>query len=234
VARYDFPPELRDGLPLGPLVTRIPSNAGRGRSYGFELLLARRRAAPAGKLDGWLAYSFGVARRAAHGFSYPFDFDRRHAVSLVGSFRPSTSLELSATVRAASGFPWTAPLGMRVSAVADADDRDGDGDSAELVPRREPAPFSGSYIRELDFGGLANRNRDRGPWFSRVDLRLAFRPGGGRFTFYLDVINALRHRNTLFPDYEWHVDPSGRGQARRRRQGTGLPLVPSLGIHVRF
>jgi outer membrane receptor protein involved in Fe transport len=210
-------------------VTREPANDGSGRSYGLELLLARRLAEGAG-FGGWLAYSFGHAQREAYGRRYPFDYDRRHALTAVASYRPWSALELSATARLASGFPRNTPRPRVVSAPDDRD-QDGDGNRDELVPSLDE---SGGVRFQLDFDDLPQRGRVRAPLYARLDLRVSFRPRRGRFAFYVDVINATGRRNSLMPEYAWETDEDQGGVRVRAVRGPSLPLLPSLGVHLRF
>jgi hypothetical protein len=233
---YDFPETLRGDVPTDPQITRIPTNDGSGRAYGLELLLSRKPSGPFGRLSGWISYTLLKTDREAFGVRSPFDYDRRHSLTVVAVLRPWPSVELSATARWSSGLPWTPALRTRVSAVADVDDRDGDGDRSELVPRR--AFEGGRYAYDLDFGGLDNRNSARGPAYARLDMRLSMRPHGrdGRWTFYLDVINVLRRRNPTFLYSTVGVDPiTQKGVVENGdNDGNALPLVPSLGVRFRF
>jgi hypothetical protein len=79
-------------------------NALTGDSWGIETLLQRRSA---NGLSGWIAYSYGQARRRdeAAGLEFDSDFDQRHTVTLYTSYRLNETLNLSAKFRYGSGFP---------------------------------------------------------------------------------------------------------------------------------
>src|SRR4030095_7750831 len=109
------PPSSRAALPGEPIVTTAPTNDGRGRAYGVDILLSRMSAPVSAKFRGWVSYTWGKAELDAYGRRYAFDYDRRHAGSAVGSFRASPKWELASTFRWATGFPRTAPLGVRVA-----------------------------------------------------------------------------------------------------------------------
>ena len=115
VGRYDFPDDLQWSVPAAPIITSFPGNDGRGESWGFDVFV-QKRPGPGARLSGWASYTYGRAWRDQYGLELPFDYDRRHALSLVGNWRISEKFQLAATLRAFSGFPRTPVLGLRVSA----------------------------------------------------------------------------------------------------------------------
>jgi len=233
VAQYDFPPELADSVPREPWITTFPTNDSRGQAYGFDLYVARRATSPRTRLTGWASYTLGVAKRTAYGRTYPFDYDRRHAFSLVGSLRLGASLTLSATARVASGFPRTPVLGLRVSAVPDSDDIDGDGNTSSLIPERDA---EGLLVYTSDLGGVSNLNSARLPVFARLDARLTYVPGWGRgrVRLYVDVINVLNRHNAGFIEPTLEHDPDSDVPRLVETREGWLPFFPSLGIHISF
>jgi outer membrane receptor protein involved in Fe transport len=226
VARYDFPAELTSSVPVDPIITSFPVNGATGESYGFDVLL-QRRPSPGARVTGWASYAWGRAERDEYGRRLPFEYDRRHAASLVGSWRMSTKWELGATLRAFSGFPRTPVLGLRVSA-----DEADDG-------RLEPAlDADGRYVYETTSGGVANLNTARLPVFLRLDLRLSWKPRGdeGRWLFYLDVINATNRQNVGQFDPRLEHDPASAFDQPRLlfEETAAIPFLPSVGVRFRF
>ena len=175
LATYDFPASLQSNLPANALITTAPTNDGRGRAYGFDLFVSRTSAPASARLRGWVSYSWGRAERESYGRTYAFEYDRRHAFSAVALYRLSDRWELATTTRIASGFPRTAPLGLRVAGTQDLLDRDRDGNVTELVPQIDAA---GNYYYAVDFGGVQNLNNARLPVFARVDARATWKPRG--------------------------------------------------------
>ena len=232
LAAYDFPAELQSSLPSERLITSRPTNDGRGRAYGFDVFVTRAPA-PGARLSGWASYTWVRAQRDAYGLTYPFEYDRRHAVSAVGSWRASDRLELSLTGRFASGFPRTPVRGVRVAATPDRLDRDGDGDREELVPDRAE---QGRLFWEIDLGGVSNLNTARLPAFARVDLRASWKPRGaaGRWQLYLDVINLFNRKNAGLLDPQLAYDPGADRPRVTYERDAGIPFLPSLGVRFRF
>ncbi len=232
VAGYDFPAELASSVPLAPQITSFPSSDARGRSYGVDLYLARPAAA-GGRLSGWLTYTWGKAVREAYARTYPFEYDRRHAASAVLQWRAKRWLDVGATLRAASGFPRTPVVGLRVAAVEDATDADGDGDRAELVPALDP---TGLLVWETDLGSVANLNTGSLPLFARLDLRLNFKPRGdaGRLSLYLDFINVTNRDNAGQIEARLEYDPASDRPRIVEERAAALPFLPSFGVRWRF
>ena len=71
--------------PATPRITTSPTNDGRGQAYGFDVYVARRATSPRHGSPAGSRTPTGVADATAYGRTYPFDYDRRHALSLVGS-----------------------------------------------------------------------------------------------------------------------------------------------------
>ncbi len=146
IARYDFPADVQWSIPTDRQITTMPENGADGRGYGFDLYLARKATSPGTRLTGWASWTWGIAERDAYDLTLPFDYDRRHAFTLVGSYRPSPKWEIAATGRASSGFPRTAPVGLRVNAV---EDPLSPGPVKTLIPERDSL---GNYVYTADYG----------------------------------------------------------------------------------
>ncbi|MCC7125653.1 MAG: TonB-dependent receptor [Acidobacteria bacterium] len=232
IGTYDFPLELADQRPTAPLVTSTPGNDGTGRAYGVEFYVARQARSSTDRVSGWASYTWGRAETTAYGRTFVSDYDRPHALSLVGSYRVSRLIELASTVRVQSGFPYSLPLGVRVAATEDTMDTDGDGNVTEFVPRRDA---TGLPVWTVDYGDVGNLNSGRLPAFARVDLRVTFRPGwqSNRWLLYAEVINLL-NRNNGELDAELAYDASSDRPRVTTVRDPSLPLLPSVGIRFRF
>jgi hypothetical protein len=226
VALYDFPDELASSVPTEAQITSFPENASRGRSWGVDVFL-HKRAAPGARLSGWAGYTYSSARRDEYGRSLPFEYDRKHAATLVGSWRFDAKWEAAATLRAYSGFPRTPVLGLRVAATETPEGR--------YVPALDA---EGRYVYETTLGGVANLNSARLPVFARLDLRVSWKPRGaaGRWLVYLDVINVTNRKNAGQIASTLEHDPlSTNGQPRLVEEpAAAIPFLPSVGVRFRF
>jgi hypothetical protein len=225
IARYDFPAELESSIPVAPQITTFPVNGASGRAWGVDVY-ASRRAGPGDRLGGWASYTYGRSDRDAYSRDYPFEYDRRHAFSAVGSFRLSGKAEVSATLRVASGFPYTPVVGLKASTVEVEQ-------TGKLVPRYDA---TGLVVWEVDVGDTTNLNTGRLPTFARLDLRASFRPRGpsGRWLFYLDVINVTNRQNAGAIDVHLEHDPASEYPRIVRERIAAIPFLPSFGVRFRF
>ena len=219
-------PPIRSSPPCRP-TTAV---AARTASTCSSRAPARRREA---RLTGWASYTWGKAERDAYGRRYPFEYDRRHAFTMVSSLRFTPRWELAATTRVASGFPRTAPLGVRVAGRED-DDRP----RRRRRHRRDPAgrDAAGLLVYAVDFGGVGNLNHARLPLFARVDARLTWRPRGaaGRWELYAEVINVLDRQNAGALDPRLAYDPASDRPRIVEQRDQAIPRLPTLGVRFRF
>lgn len=233
VSRYDFPADLQSSVPVEPLITTIPDNDGRGRAYGFDIFVSRPSAPAGSRVSGWASYTWGKASRNAYGRSAAFEYDRRHAFTVVAAYRFSPRWELATTTRVASGFPRTAPLGVRVAAAEDALDLDADGVTDELLPDQDA---TGLLVYEVDLGDIANINQARLPVFARADVRVTWRPRGaaGRWELYAEIINLLDRDNAGAFDPRLEYDPTSDQPRIVEVRDQSIPRLPTLGVRFRF
>lgn len=87
---------------------------GEGTSYGAEFLVRKTK----GKLTGWVGYTLSRSRRRIDGINlgewYNANQDRRHDVSVVGSWQVAPRWNVAGTWVFASGSPVTFPIGAYI------------------------------------------------------------------------------------------------------------------------
>jgi hypothetical protein len=233
VGRYDFPTALASSVPVDSVITTIPGNDARGRAYGFDLFASRTGGPADARLSGWASYTWGKAERDAYGGRYAFEYDRRHSFATVASYRLTQRWELASTIRVASGFPRTAPVGLRVASAEDLLDVDRDGITDELVPDIDP---DGRLVYAVDFGSVANLNQARLPVFARADVRATWRPRGaaGRWEVYAEVINVFNRKNAGAFDPQLEFDPDSDRPRIVEKRDQSIPRLPTIGLRFRF
>jgi TonB-dependent receptor-like protein len=231
VAEYNFPAALASNVPSTPQITTVPGNGASGSAYGADIFLQKRGTSSRDRVSGWLSYTWGHASIESYGRTYPFDYDRRHALSLVSTWRVRPRIRLAATFRAASGFPDTRPVGLRVASELGAGSVDGAPGS--LVPRVDRP--TGLYVWSVDLGGVDNLNTSRLPVYARLDLRATYqRSPTSRWQFYLEAINALNRDNAGQLSAELQYNPGADRPSLQLTPDGGLPRLPSFGIRVTF
>ncbi|MCX8050811.1 MAG: TonB-dependent receptor [Chlorobi bacterium] len=210
---------------IGDALTTIPVNSATGESFGIELFLQKFPDPGNRGFYGWIAYSFAFANRYRDGLVIPFNFDRRHTLSIVGGYRISEKLDVSFTFTYGSGFPWTYPVGIRPRIVQVRDTVTG-----QTVAKLD-TDWRG-VVFDVDRGGLANINRGRLPDYHRLDVRVTTYTDwfGWKWSWYLDIINVYNRQNVVGVFYR--VDRETLQLVERR--STMLPILPTIGFSVTF
>ena len=209
----------------------MPANIGTGRAYGVEFYAEKRATSAGTRLSGWASYTLGRAETTAYGRTFAADYDRRHALSVVSSFRVSRLLELATTFRAQSGFPHTPPLVVVPASVEDP--AAAAAGVTRLVPHYDNLGF---LVWSPDYGDTSNFNTARLPFFARLDLRVTFRPRwtNDRWQIYVEVINLLNRDNASELDVDLVYDPRSDRPQLTEVRGDALPLLPTFGLRYRF
>lgn len=168
--------KLDDLIVFDDRTTHTARNIGEGSARGVDLMLARRMSA------SWSAsatYSYSRARRddkLGEG-NYAADWDRPHALGMVGTWQPGDRWTLSAKWKYASGRPTDAFI-VHGDVLGDAG----------------PARFSKELTRT---------NAERLPAYHSLSLRADYQRRFGPLSLvaYLDVLNVYGRKNAN--GYEW-------------------------------
>ena len=204
LADYDFPAELAGSVPRDARITINPVNEGAGVARGLDVYLERLD--PAARVAGWVSYSYGRAERETYGQRYPFEYDRPHALNVVGRIGITESWSLAATGRLASGFPYTPAVGVRVAAVED--------DHGRLVPETDD---DGNLAYAADLGRARQPAAGAAPALrpARSPAHLPPRP----------LVGLRRGDQRPEPAERGGDRDRGGGESRRRSHGRGNPQL---------
>ena len=195
------------------LTTNLDSSLvyGKGESYGAEFFIKKNT----GKLTGWIAYTLSWTNQKFadlnFGETFPFKYDRRHVLSVTGSYEVSPKWNLSAVFVYSSGAVLTLPTG-RVSTL-----------NAATI-------FEGNYFL------YDGRNNFRMNAYHRLDLSATYHKK--RFIFkkpcefewIFGIYNTYSRQNPYFVYFQ--IDPlSNKPQAK---QVSLLPIIPSVSFNFKF
>jgi outer membrane receptor protein involved in Fe transport len=197
LARYDLPPDLPpDSAILEFRPTVDPESAGRGRASGLEVLLDRNR----GRVTGWISYTLGKSEHELFGRTVPFDFDRRHAVTLALNVVVTSKVRASVRSQHASGFPVT-PLHEEVVFNDDANVFPGPPPGTRFRPARRADGSLFVHTNLYDEPRISLLNSTRIAAYGRTDLRITYTVDK-RFEVYGEIINLFDRENftVLLPD----------------------------------
>jgi hypothetical protein len=200
---------------------------GRGRSFGFDLLVKRS----AGRLTGWTTLSLLRATRTfpdptAAGLegvpqtvTFPPIFDRRVDLDVVAQYRLGRRTDLGARFNFGSGVPYSRPVAQIV------------GFETDVVGGgyRLPRPFTNDPDLPV-YVVPGRRNQERYPDYHRLDvtLRRRYERRWGTLTPYAQVLNTYNRRNVLFYFYNYSDTPA-------TRSGISMfPVLPTVGVEATF
>lgn len=222
------PINVRDGwtdpmATIGDSLTSRPINSATGLAYGIELMFQKVAIMGENSLYGWISYALSWANRYRDGLTIPFNFDRRHALNIVGGWRAASWLDLSVTFTYGSGFPWTDAVGIAPRVVLRED-----AETGEKRPEID-VDWHG-VVFNVDRGGLENINQARLPDYHRLDIRGTTYADwfGLDWSFYLDIVNVYNRRNII--SRNWRVNRETL--ALEMRETAMLPILPTLGFNV--
>ncbi len=192
---------------------------GDGYAYGAEIFFQKN----IGRLNGWLSYSWSVARKKFHGLDYSTNWDRRHVFHIIGNYRLNRKWDLNLNLTYQTGQPYTPLLGYYIEQVSG---------SAIDVFRTIP-------------GG---RNSARYPVYHRLDLGAVYHKEvrGLPIEFFIQIVNTYWKKNVfryvytfgstangIDDDGDEKIDEPDEGRPRRLTIN-GLPIIPSIGVSIEF
>jgi TonB dependent receptor-like, beta-barrel/TonB-dependent Receptor Plug Domain/Carboxypeptidase regulatory-like domain len=210
--------EYRDGADFSfgvPVESQFTS--GTGVAYGLEFLLNK----PAGPFTGWLGYTLAWTSRTFpdlnYGRSFPPRYDQRHSISAVLTYRLGDHWEFGATWEYGTGQASTLPTGQYIFARIDGRDMH-DVRSGDLY---------------FDY---TERNAHRLPAFHKLDLSFVhkFRWFNLPFQFSINVYNAYNRANVFREILEVRPTAVPRAAKPVIRRITLFPIIPTLGLTVKF
>ena len=164
---------------------------GQGRAYGIEFFVKKNR----GKLSGWVGYTLSWTNRffddIMKGKPYPYKFDRRHDLSVVGTWVQSPRWKFSGTFVYSTGNAYTLPE-SRYFFEGQIIDQIGERNSFRL-PHYHRLDFSAVYTpnqeRASDTAKRGGRRRYKGEWvFAVYNVYSRLNP----FFIYLDNEGSLQ------------------------------------------
>lgn len=186
---------------------------GDGWSYGAEFF-ARR---DVGKLTGWIGYTLAWSWRRFEnqnsGEPFPYAYDRRHDVSVVGMYRFSDRTDISVTWVYGTGKAMT--LGVARYA-------------PDFMQLNTDYYYYG-YWNEIEY--YAGKNGFREPAYHRMDVALNRHKEKkwGTQTWSFGLYNAYNRQNPFFLYFGYDEN-----NTRQLRQVSLFPIIPSVSYSFNF
>ncbi|MBC9934938.1 TonB-dependent receptor [Chitinophaga qingshengii] len=188
--------------------------AGEGKSYGMELFLQKKT----GKLTGWIGYTLAWTYRTIpevnDGREFPYKYDRRHDLHIVGIYQLRKGIELSASWTYQSASPFTIPVSVYEKVVE---------------PLRDEGWFYFPSSQRVD-----GRNNVRLLAYHRLDLGISFiryKKNGLIRTWNVSVLNAYNRLNPFF----YYLETINPMEVQTSITSVSLmPVLPSVSYNLKF
>lgn len=184
---------------------------GKGWSYGVEMLVKKR----SGRYNGWISYTLSWTNQQFpdlnFGKVFPFKYDKRHDLSVVGIYNLNKKWSVSADFVFASGNVVTLPEG-RVNV------------------------YEGGDLYNGVFDVYTGRNNYRLGSYHRLDITATYKYKSSLFNknyeseFVVSIYNVYSHQNPYFI----YVDVDGVTHKPYAKQVSLLPIIPSVSYNFRF
>jgi len=178
---------------------------GDGEAYGAEFLIRKNE----GKLTGWIGYTLNWTWRRFDdinfGERYPFKYDRRHDLSIVGVYDFNDRISLSAAFIYGSGNAYT--LGEATY-------------SSDI-----PSGGFGNTFFTTEF--YQDRNNQRTPAYHRMDIGISFKKQKRWWmrTWSFGAYNVYSRANPFFLQLDTVGTPEG-GRRTFLKQISLFPIIP--------
>jgi hypothetical protein len=186
--------------------------SGKSESYGAELFLQKK----SGKFTGWIGYTLSWTwlkfDELNFGKRFPARYDRRHDISVVGTYKFNDHITLSAV--------WVYGTGNAISLPTS---------TYGLPPDpMHTNPLMNYYPME-DYG---EKNSFRMSAYHRLDLAVQFHKQKKRFEriFELGVYNVYNRKNAFYYDAVW----DDKTKQTKLIQISLFPIIPSVSWTYKF
>jgi hypothetical protein len=195
---------------------------GKGQSWGLELSADKQVGAFKGSLSYTLAWAFHQFELLNRGDKFPSPYDRRHNVSISGSYSLPKGWDIGMSWVFASGAPITVPVAAYTDFKLD---------------HETARPFSPDIWGQYPFLLPSDRNAYRMIPYHRLDLSVQKTyelPKNRKAILKLGVYNVYDRKNPYF--YYWVNErftetPSGQ---KKLYSASILPIIPSISYTYKF
>jgi hypothetical protein len=192
--------------------------SGQAWSYGAEFLIQKKT----GKLSGWIGYTLSWTQfqfdELNFGEKFYARYDRRHDISVVGIYKPSDRITISATWVYGTGNAITMPLGEYWTAPHNID-----------IWGDEPPYIWSDYVE--DYG---EKNGFRMAPYHRLDLGMQLHQPHDNWegTWEFSIYNAYSRKNPFF--YYIDTETINLKNIRVLKQVSLFPIIPSVSYSFKF
>lgn len=196
--------------------------SGRAWSYGMEFLINKK----AGKFTGWIGYTLSWTQMQFDSLNFGRKFwaryDRRHDISVVGTYMLNDRITLSGTWVYGTGNAITLPVSEYYAPYHNYED----DFNFHYPPGYTPPLFRGKMVDDY-----SEKNNFRMRPYHRLDFGIQFhkQKKWGERIWEISVYNAYNRKNPFYYYYEQTIPQTGR-----LKQVSLFPIIPSFTYSFRF
>ncbi len=208
---------------------------GRGIAYGMEWFIQKKK----GRLTGWLGYTLSWANRTFEninfGKTFPYKYDRRHDISLVGNYQ----LNKKWTLNAAWVFNSGNYVSLSTSNHITANYGGGDNYAWYTFPSANTSTFTIYAINPGLNSNPPSRNNYKLPDYHRLDItvsRKKITKRGNQSEWVIGVTNVYNKFNPSNFSQSYEVVKEGADERiiSTTQQYALLPVLPTLSYSLSF
>ncbi|MCX6335039.1 MAG: TonB-dependent receptor [Bacteroidia bacterium] len=196
--------------------------SGKAWSYGLEFLVQKKE----GRFNGWIGYTLSWTQMQFDSLNFGKKFyaryDRRHDISLVGTFRLNNHITLSGTWVYGTGNAVTMPVSA-YSAI----------EHPMISLYRPDIPNYIPYGYEVK--EYSEKNNYRMAPYHRLDLGIQFHKEKkwGERTWEISVYNVYNRKNPFFYNIQYASNSLGQSSTILK-QVSLFPVIPSFSYSFKF
>jgi outer membrane receptor for ferrienterochelin and colicin len=186
---------------------------GKAESYGAELFIQKK----SGKFTGWIGYTLSWTwlhfDELNFGKRFPARYDRRHDISVVGTYKFNDHITLSAVWVYGTGNAISLPTSTYTV-------------SANPIQSNQSM---NNYFQIQDYG---EKNSFRMAAYHRLDVAIQFHKQRKRYerVFELGIYNAYNRKNAFYYDTRWDT----KTNQTKLIQISLFPIIPSVSWTFKF
>ncbi|HUX55502.1 MAG TPA: carboxypeptidase-like regulatory domain-containing protein [Bacteroidales bacterium] len=202
--------------------------SGRAWSYGLEFLLQKKE----GRFNGWIGYTLSWTQMQFDslnfGKKYYARYDRRHDISIVGTYKLNDHITLSGTWVFGTGNAVTLPLSEYN---APSHQINGQNPHDPYLINDNGVPFFGQMVN--DYG---EKNNFRMKAYNRLDVGIQFHKEKkwGERTWEISVYNLYNRKNPFYYYTQYKFDKDTGKEYGLLKQVSLFPIIPSFTYSFKF
>jgi hypothetical protein len=203
--------------------------AGRSWSYGMEVLLQKKE----GRFNGWIGYTLSWTQMQFDslnfGKKYYARYDRRHDISVVGTYKLSNRITLSGTWVFGTGNAVTLPMSEYITTRHSIIDNER---FPQFIHYRDQLLDPGERV----VSDFSEKNNFRMKPYHRLDIGVQFlkKKKWGERIWEISFYNIYSRKNPFYYYTDYRYDETTKKEYGLLKQVSLFPIIPSFTYSFKF